>query len=86
MSPNSETNGDNSMAQAQPTHNQKRATSVPAVVVPPHAHERIEEASAIGRILKMLGVMDERMQRMEPTQMSAYAERYKAGCLRLYSA
>ena len=65
MSPSSQKIDDANKAQAPPTTSHERAASDPAVVVPPHVHERSADTNALERVLNMLSGMDERMKKME---------------------
>ena len=47
MSPSSEKKDNIDMAQAPPTTSHERAALEPAVVVPPHAHERSADTNAL---------------------------------------
>ena len=54
MSPSSEKIDDANAAQAPPTTSHERAASDPAVVVPPHVHERSADTNALEKVLTML--------------------------------
>uniref|UniRef100_A0AAV1VHV0 Uncharacterized protein n=1 Tax=Peronospora matthiolae TaxID=2874970 RepID=A0AAV1VHV0_9STRA len=68
MSPSLQMKDDANTAQAPPTTSHQRAATEPAVVVPPHAHERSADTNALERVLTMLGGVEERMKKMELSQ------------------
>ncbi|CAH0520570.1 unnamed protein product [Peronospora belbahrii] len=52
-------------AQAPPTTSNERAALEPAVVVPPHAHERSADTNALEMVFTILSGMEERTNKME---------------------
>ena len=62
MSPTTEANDDTKAAQARPPTGHEIAAVAPAAVVCPTAYARTAETDALEKLLKMLTVMDMRLQ------------------------
>ena len=68
MSPSSEKKYDANMVQVSPTTSNEKAEAEPAVVVPPHAHEKSADTDAPERVPTMLSGMGERMKKIKLSQ------------------